>query len=342
MKNEIQPSHLPYLDGLRGIAVLYVLLSHLSNKGINFLPFIEFSGIGKYGVYLFFILSSFLLDRQIALALIHQKATLKYWFNYFLRRFLRIYPLFIISLLLNFTIYSLGYKYCIPLNKNELINHILLLQGKFIYWSIPVEFKYYFISPFLMLIFSQVLKWNFKYIFIFIFIISLLSQYISHYYHYTNLSVIKYLPVFLIGTILALISTKSNKAPLIPNFIPTICMGILILLSPKIFNNIFQTQFNNHFFHELYIFIGLLWGIIIYACLYNKFLNKFLSIPLLRYTGLISFSIYLFHKPILEFVYYNFNSNIYRSLLFFVLTYSFCFFTYSFIEKPLSKIKIKY
>ena len=43
------------LDGLRGLAVLAVFLSHTSNKGIFLIPNADFSGIGKSGVFLFFV-----------------------------------------------------------------------------------------------------------------------------------------------------------------------------------------------------------------------------------------------------------------------------------------------
>ena len=44
------------LDGLRGLAVLIVFLSHTSNDGVFLLPSANFSGIGKSGVFLFFVL----------------------------------------------------------------------------------------------------------------------------------------------------------------------------------------------------------------------------------------------------------------------------------------------
>ena len=53
--------HLDALDGLRGLAVLVVIGSHLSNVGM--LPRPGLSGTGKSGVYLFFVLSAYLLTR---------------------------------------------------------------------------------------------------------------------------------------------------------------------------------------------------------------------------------------------------------------------------------------
>ena len=55
--------HFAALDGLRGIAVLMVVLSHLSLLQLNPFP-VDFAGTGKCGVYLFFVLSAFLLTYQ--------------------------------------------------------------------------------------------------------------------------------------------------------------------------------------------------------------------------------------------------------------------------------------
>ncbi|RZL18764.1 MAG: acyltransferase, partial [Pedobacter sp.] len=94
-------SQIDSVDGLRGVAVLLVFLSHTSNQGFFLFPFLNLAGIGKEGVYLFFVLSAFLLTlpflergnnafRKLPLA------------NYFLRRFFRIYPLYLFFLLFCF------------------------------------------------------------------------------------------------------------------------------------------------------------------------------------------------------------------------------------------------
>jgi Predicted acyltransferases len=46
------------LDGLRGVAVLIVVLSHLSNARLFLIPGLDLSGTGKSGVFLFFVLSA--------------------------------------------------------------------------------------------------------------------------------------------------------------------------------------------------------------------------------------------------------------------------------------------
>ena len=54
----------PSLDGLRGLAVLLVLVSHASNIGVWLGPWFDCRGVGRYGVFLFFVLSAYLLTRQ--------------------------------------------------------------------------------------------------------------------------------------------------------------------------------------------------------------------------------------------------------------------------------------
>jgi peptidoglycan/LPS O-acetylase OafA/YrhL len=49
------------IDGLRGFAALMVLASHASAGGMNLLPGLSLEGIGKHGVYLFYVISAYLL-----------------------------------------------------------------------------------------------------------------------------------------------------------------------------------------------------------------------------------------------------------------------------------------
>ena len=198
-----KPEHFKSLDGLRGIAVLFVVLSHASNAKMFIHPIINFHAMGKVGVYLFFVLSAYLLDRQIALAFIANKTSIGYWKNYFLRRFLRIYPLFVIALIFHGLLNLVGVKTVID-SIIDIPLHMILLKGESIFWSIPVEFKYYFISPLIMWFCHKFLEWSAgKLLFVFVLIVAI-SIAIELIFHLPLVSTFRYFPIFLVGTIISI------------------------------------------------------------------------------------------------------------------------------------------
>ena len=87
-------AHIPALDGVRGVAVTMVVLVHFFN---GFEPVNEFerlvsqvAGHGALGVDLFFVLSGFLITG----ILIGSKQRPHYFKNFYMRRLLRIFPLY--------------------------------------------------------------------------------------------------------------------------------------------------------------------------------------------------------------------------------------------------------
>jgi len=139
------------LDGLRGLAVLIVVVSHISGLGVFLFPSFDIEGTGKSGVFLFFILSAYLLTRPL-IDVFQQQMTVQYMLNYGLRRILRIFPLYILYLLLAVitTLYVDVYiqgeiqAYPFDLDWAGFWQHLFLQDGKFVTWSIPAEFKFYF------------------------------------------------------------------------------------------------------------------------------------------------------------------------------------------------------
>ena len=93
---KFQPGHVPELDGLRGIAVGLVLLTHFwPNVGYwrIVLPFTE---IGWIGVDLFFVLSGFLITGILLDSVGHPH----YYKKFYIRRAFRIFPLYYVFLIL--------------------------------------------------------------------------------------------------------------------------------------------------------------------------------------------------------------------------------------------------
>src|SRR5262245_5379107 len=88
-------ARVPALDGIRGIAILLVMLNHFTYYG-GMRPdntvdklFYAVATTGWIGVELFFVLSGFLITG----ILFDTKANRHYFRNFYIRRVLRIFPL---------------------------------------------------------------------------------------------------------------------------------------------------------------------------------------------------------------------------------------------------------
>ncbi len=141
------------LDGLRGVAVLTVFLSHTSGAEQRVTPWTNFHGTGHLGVYLFFVLSGFLLGYSLLHRPIH-------FGRFYLRRFFRIAPLYYTVVTAVFWVQqATKHK-----DKNALFisdkwhgyyAHLLFYQGDSVFWSVAAEFEFYFVLPFLVLFLNR-------------------------------------------------------------------------------------------------------------------------------------------------------------------------------------------
>ncbi len=345
------------LDGLRGVAVLIVFLSHTSNEGVFLFPFIDFSGIGKSCVFLFFVLSSFLLTLPFIKR--GKESNLFFISNYAIRRFFRIYPLFIFYLMLGFLTSStlwqnMEFKSIIGipflLTFQELLEHLLLVQGKGVTWSILVEFRYYFLLPLLALTYSVILKNHLLLSTLLTVILIASSQIIWPEAHsqVNDQRLGPYLPIFFLGSLLALIfhkwqvsTLKNNKnIAIVLNLLGWLAMIALILMTPSFSSFILKREIPYDYYHNNFLLFGILWSIVLFSCMAGGGLRRLFESASLRYLGFISFSIYLFHVVIISLV--N-SSHIYPAMkgwVMLTLTIVVSHITWLVIEKPTSKIKL--
>jgi len=92
-KEIYEPKHVPALDGVRGLAILLVLLVHITEI-VRDLPIARYLSFGWIGVDLFFVLSGFLITR----ILLDTQSDAGYFRRFYIRRGLRIWPLYYVFL----------------------------------------------------------------------------------------------------------------------------------------------------------------------------------------------------------------------------------------------------
>ncbi len=131
-------NHMPTLDGLRGFAALIVAVTHL-NTAFDHYFFQSFHDIGSIGVLLFFSLSGFLIGTLYLGKPFTYDNTVKYSVS----RIARIVPAYYIAILLCWVLYLAipDFEYQLP--PVMLIRSLAFTGNVGIFWSIPPEIQFY-------------------------------------------------------------------------------------------------------------------------------------------------------------------------------------------------------
>lgn len=298
-------TYYPALDGLRGLAILLVVFYH------NF-GFTNYSLFGWLGVDLFFVISGFLITE----ILIQSKGTDHFLRNFYIRRVLRIFPLYFFTLLLFLVILPLLIR--IPeldyYLDNQLWMWLYLQNWLFILnpppddslmlahlWSLAVEEQFYLVWPFVILLLKTPSRMLLLSTGLLIMVIAVRFylwvnriESISYY----NLYTFSRIDGICIGSMLAILH-KINR-----NAIARYFTAIILFLAAL--NFLFY--FFNHQYQYSYPYLAIV-GYSTFAVLFALLVNEGITSDnlivkllfenkVMVFFGKISFSLYVFHLPL--------------------------------------------
>lgn len=338
----------PDIDGLRAVAVLAVILYHINS---SFLPG------GFTGVDIFFVISGYLITGNILRESASEHGFS--WVEFYRRRILRILPaLFSVV----FVTFLAGHFILLPEDMLELSNSALAsvfslanvyftyyldtsyfaddsnLQPLLHLWSLGVEEQFYIFWPIILVLI--VIKLSDVKQFIFVVILAAFSFLLAE-------SLLKSNPMFsyymlptragelLAGALLA-IWLNNNKgvylSPLLSLFIGSLGASLVIY-------SLIAIQENESFpgLNALPATLGAVF-IILSGNNSRAGFNRFLAVKPMVLIGLISYSLYLWHWPVLAFYRYIYGDvGIVAGLILFILMLLLAFMGYRLVEKPLRR-----
>ena len=334
--------HLQYradIDGLRAIAVLAVIFFHANIPG--------FTG-GYVGVDIFFVISGFLITSIILKEIQKNRFFLSRFYERRIRRiFPAIVPMIIFTLafgafLLDANAYKdLGQSITATslFMSNILFFHrsgyfdISSLQKPLLHtWSLAVEEQFYIFFPALLIAINKFLKKKYFLCLSIIFLCSLITSIWG--VHEYQQATFYLLPTraweLLSGALLSLDEIPYLKNDYLKNFIS---ISGLCLIFYSIFNYTESTLFPG--FNAIIPVFGT--SLIIYSGIGgSSIINKILSFKPFVSIGLISYSLYLWHWPIIAFAKYILlrNLNLFEAAEIISVTFIISSLSLKFVEQP--------
>jgi peptidoglycan/LPS O-acetylase OafA/YrhL len=291
------------LDGVRAVAALFVMFAHFFAQYYPIHPGWEIMKIfAQIGVTMFFVLSGFLITR----ILLVEKQHSNYFRNFYIKRTLRIFPLYYFFLLFYYFGWPLisGEK---TIALNDQVYFWIYLQnfamtfhwggsGPEYYWSLAVEEHFYLFWPLIVLLLSRKSLKRFA-IFICIFAIAL--RYLMadkgfdvYYFTFTRFDSLA------MGAFLATLETDAGLTQkLRKNFSFLLFLSILLMLFLSKFSGDGSTWIQV-IKYSIFSITFLCVIAIVISVSQRSIFNQVLSAPFLIYSGRISYGLYVWHPVV--------------------------------------------
>lgn len=300
-------SHLPYIDGLRSVAIISVFLFHASPK---------LAPNGFLGVDVFFVISGFVITRMITRK--HAQGIQLSLKEFYINRFMRLYPALLLMLVAtSFTYIFFGFQWdtnrFIKSVSSSLVgvsNIYFLSRGNEYFhdelvnplthtWSLGVEEQFYIIYPLLLSLFSSFFlrKKNYG----IAFLLLCLTASLLCYLYGNNILGSYFSPLarfweIILGCVVYLYSEKFK-----PNYLSNAILMSYFSLSILVLLLFIPFPYTST--HTLTLLSCLCTSIILFSELpYLKYGNIYLVNCVSIFLGKISYSFYLWHLPVIYYL----------------------------------------
>jgi peptidoglycan/LPS O-acetylase OafA/YrhL len=274
--------------GIRGFACLIVLIGHaflLFSEGAA--PYMV--GIGKIGVWLFFVLSAFLLTHKFHYTGFGLRA-LQY---YACARFIRIIPLFVITVCCYHALNMPDMQ-----TWDDVFRILLFQKGAGHLWTIPVECTFYALLPLIAWGLGTIQKHYGCGVMMLCWVASIvLHQYFMPFWNTpaNTITTLWYVPCFMCGILCALLHERFVWIHRHGDWISLCLMGLILCFSPLLGHG-WLPKSVVALFSTYHLPIGLIWSVVIVSALHGSgVLPRILCWRGLRYLGTWSYPIYLIH-----------------------------------------------
>ena len=349
---ENKTKYIKGLDGLRALAVVMVLAYHLKSP---------FAKSGLLGVTVFFVLSGFLITR-ILITEIEETHTIDLK-NFWVRRIRRLIPavlsmavvIIFVSAVVNRVVFTKGCKDFVASvlgfnNWWQIFNKVSYFEAAgapspFTHcWSLAIETQFYLIYPILLLLLSRVFRKRKKRGKVFaslsalLAVVSMILMAVlynpngdpSRVYYGTDTRAF----ALLIGALAAIQLEYRIIKVRLPRKIWALIGSIsLVILTCMM---IFISSYSSFLYYGGQAIVSLLAAFVVYAVTVSKsMLNKILGHNALKWIGDRSYSIYLWHYPIIILISGGKKSAWWIMLIEIVLSVVLAEISYRFIETPI-------
>ena len=340
-KTNLGFNYLNHVDALRAVSVIFVILFHLNPNLFSY---------GFLGVDIFFVISGYVISNSLYDQQIKKNKSI---FYFYVKRIKRIFPilfLVIFSFLISYIFFSplkgdTNFFLESAISSLFGLSNLYFISNEINYfftdeinpllhtWSLGIEEQFYLIYPILLISIFKILKGNTEKISGYLLLLIIFS-FLIYYFEdgiignfYSPLARFWEIGLGCFAFFYPSISTKKK----------TFLLFVLCFLLSFLFLNFQNKNIIQH--SNLLTALTSFIFIVKFRDIKNTNFNLFIDKTCLPYIGKLSYSLYLWHLPVLYFfeIYFS-GTKLY--FIFFIISLTLSILSYHFYENPIRKLEI--